>query len=262
MVPALWIAKTGLDAQQTRIGVISNNLANVNTTGFKRGRASFEDLMYQTIRQPGASSSQNSVLPSGLMLGTGVRVVSTEKIHAQGNLVLTENSLDLAIQGRGFFEVELPDGSSGFTRDGSFELDFDGNIVNSSGYKLLNPEITIPRETQNITIGTDGAVSAQVAGESAPRTLDTINLNDFVNPAGLQPIGENIFKETLSSGSPTSARPGQEGLGTLAQGSLESSNVNVVEELVNMIETQRAYEMNSKAIETTDQMLQFVTQTL
>ena len=262
MVPALWIAKTGLDAQQTRIGVISNNLANVNTTGFKRGRASFEDLMYQTIRQPGASSSQNSQLPSGLMLGTGVRVVSTEKIHAQGNAVQTGNSLDLMIQGRGFFEVKLPDDSSGYTRDGSFELDLDGKMVNSSGYELLNESITIPEQAQNITIGSDGVVSVQEAGNNAPTGIGTIQLTDFINPAGLQPIGENLFKETLSSGAPTSAEPGQDGLGTLAQGSLESSNVNVVEELVNMIETQRAYEMNSKAIETTDQMLQFVTQTL
>ena len=262
MVPALWIAKTGLDAQQTRMGVISNNLANVNTTGFKRGRASFEDLMYQTIRQPGASSSQNSQLPSGLMLGTGVRTVSTEKIHAQGNMVQTGNSLDLAVQGRGFFEVELPDGSSGYTRDGSFELNNAGDLVNSSGYRLLNPSIAIPDQTQNITIGSDGVVSIQIAGQSEPTTLETINLTDFINPAGLQPIGENLFRETLSSGSPTTAVPGQEGLGTLAQGALESSNVNVVEELVNMIETQRAYEMNSKAISTTDQMLQYVTQNL
>ncbi len=262
MVPALWIAKTGLDAQQTRIGVISNNLANVNTTGFKRGRASFEDLMYQTVRQPGASSSQNSQLPSGLMLGTGVRVVSTEKIHAQGNAVQTGNSLDLMIQGRGFFEVQLPDGSSGYTRDGSFELNQDGVMVNSSGYSLLNDSIDIEDNALNVTIGSDGVVSVQLPGQSAPSTTGTIQLTDFVNPAGLQPIGENIFKETLSSGAPTAAQPGQQGLGTLAQGSLESSNVNVVEELVNMIETQRAYEMNSKAIETTDQMLQFVTQTL
>ncbi len=262
MVPALWIAKTGLDAQQTRMGVISNNLANVNTTGFKRGRASFEDLMYQTVRQPGASSSQNSELPSGLMLGTGVRVVSTEKIHAQGNAVQTGNSLDLMISGRGFFEIELPDGSSGYTRDGSFELNASGDMVTSSGYKLLNPQINIPEQTQNITVGSDGVVTAQVAGNNAPTTLGTLNLTDFVNPTGLQPIGDNLYRETLASGTPVAAQPGQDGLGILAQGSLESSNVNVVEELVNMIETQRAYEMNSKAISTTDQMLQYVSQNL
>ncbi|MFK8067021.1 MAG: flagellar basal-body rod protein FlgG [Gammaproteobacteria bacterium] len=263
MVPALWIAKTGLDAQQTRMGVISNNLANVSTTGFKRGRASFEDLMYQTVRQPGASSSQNSVLPSGLMLGTGVRTVSTEKIHAQGNMVQTGNSLDLAVQGRGFFEIQLPDGSSGYTRDGSFELrGEDGALVTSSGYQLLNDSIIIEEGAQSVSIGSDGIVTAQFAGENEPRNIGTINLTDFVNPAGLQPIGENAFRETLSSGAPTSAIPGTEGLGTLTQGSLESSNVNVVEELVNMIETQRAYEMNSKAISTTDQMLQYVGQNL
>ncbi len=262
MVPALWIAKTGLDAQQTRIGVISNNLANVSTTGFKRGRASFEDLMYQTVRQPGASSSQNSELPSGLMLGTGVRVVSTEKIHAQGNMVQTGNSLDLAIQGRGFFEIELPDGSSGYTRDGSFELSDEGIMVNSSGYELLNDQIDIDDQAQSVTIGSDGTVTVQVLGQAQPQTVGTINLTDFVNPAGLQPIGENAFRETLASGAPTSAIPGTNGLGLLAQGALESSNVNVVEELVNMIETQRAYEINSKAISTVDQMLQYVGQNL
>ncbi len=261
MVPALWIAKTGLDAQQTRMGVISNNLANVNTTGFKRGRASFEDLMYQTVRQPGASSSQNSELPSGLMLGTGVRTVSTEKIFAQGNMVQTGNSMDLAIQGRGFFEVLLPDGSTGYTRDGSFEINSQGVVVTSSGYEL-QPSITIPEQAQSITIGSDGTVSVQVAGQNAPTVVGTITLTDFINPAGLQPIGENLFKETIASGTPANATPGQEGLGLLSQGALESSNVNVVEELVNMIETQRAYEMNSKAISTTDQMLQYVSQNL
>lgn len=261
MVPALWIAKTGLDAQQTRMGVISNNLANVNTTGFKRGRAAFEDLMYQTVRQPGASSSQNSELPSGLMLGTGVRTVSTEKIFAQGNMVQTGNSMDVAIQGRGFFEVILPDGSAGYSRDGSFEINSQGVVVTSSGYEV-QPSITVPEQAQSVTIGSDGIVSVLVAGNNAPTEIGTITLNDFINPAGLQPIGENLFKETIASGAPTNGTPGQEGLGLLAQGALESSNVNVVEELVNMIETQRAYEMNSKAISTTDQMLQYVSQNL
>lgn len=262
MVPALWIAKTGLDAQQTRMGVISNNLANVNTTGFKRGRASFEDLMYQTVRQPGASSSQDSELPSGLMLGTGVRTVSTEKMFTQGNLVQTGNPLDLAIQGRGFFEVTLPDGSLGYSRDGSFEVNAEGNMVTSSGY-VLSPTINIPEGAQSVTIGTDGTVSVLTAGASAPTNAGTITLADFINPSGLQPVGENLFKETLASGAPQSGgTPGLSGLGTLAQASLESSNVNVVEELVSMIETQRAYEMNSKAIETTDQMLQYVSQSL
>ncbi len=261
MEPALWIAKTGLDAQQTRMAVVSNNLANVNTTGFKRGRASFEDLLYQTVRQPGASSSQNSELPSGLMLGTGVRIVSTEKEFSQGNLVQSDNPLDVAIQGRGFFQILLPDGSLAYTRDGSFEMNSQGVLVTSSGYEL-QPAITVPQETQSLTIGSDGTVSALVAGQSAPTQIGTLQLSDFLNPLGLQPVGENLFKETLSSGTPQTGNPGLSGLGALVQGSLESSNVNVVEELVNMIETQRAYEMNSKAISTVDQMLQYVSQNL
>lgn len=261
MEPALWIAKTGLDAQQTRMAVVSNNLANVNTTGFKRGRASFEDLLYQTVRQPGAASSQTSELPSGLMLGTGVRVVSTEKEFSQGNLVQTGNSLDVAVQGRGFFQILLPDGSLAYTRDGSFEMSSQGLLVTSSGYEL-QPPVTVPPETQSLTIGSDGTVSVLIAGDSAPTEIGTIQLADFLNPLGLQPIGENLFKETLASGTPQPGTPGLNGLGTLVQGSLESSNVNVVEELVNMIETQRAYEMNSKAISTVDQMLQYVSQNL
>jgi flagellar basal-body rod protein FlgG len=261
MEPALWIAKTGLDAQNTRMAIIANNLANVNTTGFKRDRADFEDLLYQTVRQPGASSSQNSELPSGLMLGTGVRIVSTEKNFAQGNIEQTTNALDVAIQGRGFFQILMPDGSISYSRDGSFEMDSQGQIVTSEGY-LLQPAITVPANTLSLTIGSDGTVSALVAGNSTPQQIGNIEMADFVNPLGLQPIGQNLFKETLSSGTAQTGTPGQTGLGTLVQGSLESSNVNVVEELVNMIETQRAYEMNSKAIATVDQMLGFVTQTL
>ena len=261
MEPALWIAKTGLDAQQTRMAVITNNLANVNTTGYKRGRASFEDLLYQTVRQPGASSSQNSELPSGLMLGTGVSIVSTEKEFAQGNLLQTENPLDLAVQGRGFFEIVLPDGSLAYTRDGSFEMNSQGQIVTSTGYEL-QPSVTVPAETLSITVGTDGTVSALVAGSNTPNQIGSIQLSDFINPLGLQPIGGNLFKETFSSGTPQSSTPGLSGVGTVVQGSLESSNVNVVQELVNMIEAQRSYEMNSKAIQTVDQMLQFVSQNL
>lgn len=261
MEPALWIAKTGLDAQQTRMAVISHNLANVNTTGFKRGRASFEDLLYQTVRQPGAQSSQDSQLPSGLMLGTGVRVVATEKVFTQGNIIQTDNALDIAVQGRGFFEILLPDGSQAYTRDGSFKLDNQGQIVTSTGY-TLQPVITVPENTLSLTVGSDGVVSALVAGNTAPTEIGSLQLSDFINPAGLQPIGENLFKETASSGTPLSGTPGLNGLGGLVQGSLESSNVNVVEELVNMIETQRAYEMNSKAISTTDQMLQYVSNNL
>jgi flagellar basal-body rod protein FlgG len=255
MEPALWIAKTGLDAQNTRMGVISNNLANVNTTGFKRDRASFEDLLYQTVRQPGASSSQNSTLPSGLMLGTGTRIVATQKEFAQGNIEQTNNSLDVAIQGRGFFQVLMPDGTLAYSRDGSFELDQNGQIVTSEGYQV-QPTVTVPANTQSLTIGSDGTVSALVAGNSAPTQIGSIQLADFVNPTGLQPIGQNLYKETVSSGTP------QTGLGTTVQGSLESSNVNVVQELVDMIETQRSYEMNSKAISTVDQMLQYVNQNM
>lgn len=258
MHPALWIAKTGLDAQQTQMGVITNNLANVNTTGFKRGRAVFADLLYQTVRQPGAQSSQDSQLPSGLMLGTGVRSVATEKLFTQGNIVQTGNQLDLAVNGRGFFQILLPDGTRAYTRDGSFQLSANGELVNSNGY-ALDPGITIPEQTQSVTIGADGTVSVLVSGESSPTEVGQLQLADFINPAGLQPMGENLFLETAASGDPQAGTPGEDGVGTLVQGSLESSNVNVVEELVNMIETQRAYEMNSKAIATTDEMLAFVT---
>jgi flagellar basal-body rod protein FlgG len=261
MEPALWVAKTGLDAQNTRMQVIAHNLANVNTTGFKRDRASFEDLLYQTVRQPGASSSQASELPSGLMLGTGVRIVATEKNFGQGSIEQTSNPLDVAIQGRGFFQVLMPDGSLSYSRDGSFEMDSQGRLVTSEGY-LVQPAITVPANTLNITVGSDGTVSALVAGNSSPQQIGTLELADFVNPLGLQPMGQNLFKETVSSGTAQTGAPGTTGIGTLIQGSLESSNVNVVEELVNMIETQRAYEMNSKAISTVDQMLGYVSQQL
>ena len=261
MIPALWTAKTGLDAQQTRMSVVSNNLANVNTMGFKRDRAVFEDLLYQNVRQVGAQSSQDTQLPSGLLLGTGVRTVATEKLHTQGNIIQTESSLDMAIQGRGFLQILLPDGTIAYTRDGSFQLNSEGQIVTSSGYSL-QPDITVPENTLSITIGSDGVVSALVAGNIDPTELGNIELADFINPTGLQAIGQNLYRETAASGAPQTGTPGLTGLGTLVQGAVESSNVNVVEELVNMIETQRAYEMNSKAISTTDQMLQYVSQNL
>ncbi|MFT5175263.1 MAG: flagellar basal-body rod protein FlgG [Gammaproteobacteria bacterium] len=254
---ALWIAKTGLDAQQTRMSVVSNNLANVNTTGFKRDRAVFQDLMYQTVQQPGAQSSENTQLPSGLLLGTGVRAAATEKLFTQGSVTQTGNSLDMAINGRGFFEILLPDGTTGYTRDGSFQLDAQGQVVTATGF-LLQPGLTIPANARSVTIGTDGTLSVLEAGNTAPTNVGQIQMSDFINPAGLQSIGGNILLESASSGSPTNGAPGSSGLGTLAQGSLETSNVNVVEELVNMIETQRAYEINSKAISTADSMLQFV----
>lgn len=261
MASALHIAKTGLDAQQTRMSVIANNLSNVGTTGYKKGRPTFEDLLYETVSQPGASSSQNTELPSGLMLGTGVRTVSTAKIFTQGSLVQTENSLDMAVEGRGFFQILLPDGSTAYTRDGAFSMNSQGQLVTSTGYQL-DPAITIPAETLTVTIGADGTVSALVAGSNSPTQVGSVQLADFINPQGLQPIGQNLYKETVSSGSPQAGTPGLNGLGTLRQGNLEGSNVNAVEELVNMIETQRSYEMNSKAIQTVDEMLQFVSQTL
>jgi flagellar basal-body rod protein FlgG len=259
MYPALWIAKTGLDAQQTRMSVVSNNLANVNTTGFKRSRASFEDLLYQNIRQPGGNNTQQNQLPSGLMTGTGVRVVSTEKSFAQGGLLRTDNALDLAINGRGFFEVLLPDGSIAYSRDGSFQINANGEMVTNSGYPL-QPGINIPDGAQSVTIGVDGTVSVTVAGQAAAVQVGNITLTDFINPAGLQAKGENLYLETAASGPATQGTAGVNGLGTLVQGMLESSNVNVVEELVSMIETQRAYEMNAKAISATDQMLAFLNQ--
>jgi flagellar basal-body rod protein FlgG len=261
MNPALWAAKTGLDAQQTRMSVTSNNLANVSTTGFKKGRAVFEDLLYQNVRQVGGSTSQDTVAPTGLSLGTGVRVVATEKSYTQGNMQTTGNSLDVAVNGRGFFQVLLPDGTMGYTRDGNFELNPQGELVTTSGYRV-QPGITIPDGVQSITIGKDGVVTAQSAGESAPTQIGTLQLVDFINPAGLQPKGENILVESAASGTPQTGTPGLNGLGFIEQGSLEASNVNVVEELVNMIETQRAYEMNSKAISTTDQMLSYLTNQL
>lgn len=257
MNPALWIAKTGLEAQQTKMGVVSNNLANVSTNGFKRDRAIFEDLLYQNVRQPGAQSSQDTTLPSGLMRGTGVRTVATEKIHTQGSLVQSENALDMAIQGRGFFQILRPDGSMGYSRDGTFQVDSQGQMVTSNGF-LLQPAITIPANAQSISIGNDGVVTVTEPGNPSPTQVGTVQLADFVNAAGLQPIGQNLFLETAASGSAQVGTAGLEGLGMINQGFLETSNVNVVEEMVNMIETQRAYEINSKAISTADQMLQYI----
>lgn len=261
MITALWSAKTGLDAQQTKMSVISNNLANASTIGFKRDRAVFEDLMYQTVRQAGANSSEESTLPSGLNIGTGVRVVATEKLVTQGNMQTTENPLDLAIQGRGYFEVQLPDGSSAYTRNGEFQVNSEGQVVTANGYQL-QPGLTVPANVQNITIGIDGTVSVLSAGANAPEELGQIQTIDFVNPTGLQPLGGNLFGETAASGAPQAGTPSQDGFGQLLQGSLETSNVNVVEELVNMIETQRAYEINSKAISSTDDMLAYANNNL
>ncbi|MBC7503228.1 MAG: flagellar basal-body rod protein FlgG [Herminiimonas sp.] len=259
MIRSLWISKTGLDAQQTQMDVISNNLANVSTAGFKRSRAVFEDLLYQTLRQPGAQSSQQTQLPSGLQLGTGVRPVATERIFTQGNLQQTSNDKDVAIQGAGFFQVLLPDGTTAYTRDGSFQVDNQGQLVTSSGF-VIQPAITIPAAAQSITVGRDGTVSITQAGTTAPTQVGALQLATFINPAGLESKGENLYVETGASGNANASTPGTNGSGTLSQGYVETSNVNVVEELVNMIQTQRAYEINSKAITTSDQMLQRLTQ--
>jgi flagellar basal-body rod protein FlgG len=254
MIRSLYIAKTGLEAQQTNLDVISNNLANVSTNGFKRSRAVFEDLLYQNVRQPGAQSSQQTALPSGMQLGTGVRTVATERIHTQGNPQSTGNAKDLMINGSGFFSVLMPDGTTAYTRDGGFQSDSNGQMVTSSGY-VIQPAITIPANATSITVGRDGAVSVTTAGTSAPTQIGTIQVTTFVNPAGLESKGENLYVETGSSGSPNANTPGTNGAGVVQQGFVESSNVNVVEEMVNMIQTQRAYEINSKAITTSDQML-------
>ena len=261
MVPALWVAKTGLDAQQTRMQVISNNLANVNTNGFKRDRAVFEDLLYQNVRQTGAQSSQDTELPSGLLLGTGVRTVATQKLHTQGNIVNTENNLDMAITGRGFYQVLLPDGDIGYSRDGAFQLDDTGQIVTAGGFPI-QPSLTVPSDALSVSVSSDGIVSVRTPGSPTPSQIGSLQLADFVNPAGLQADGNNLYLETAASGSPTIGTPGLNGVGTIVQGALETSNVNVVTELVNMIETQRAYEMNSKAIQTNDEMLQFIANAL
>lgn len=259
MIRSLWTAKTGLEAQQFNVDVISNNLANVSTNGFKRQRPVFEDLLYQVIRQPGAQTSQLNQVPSGLQLGTGVRPVATARIFTSGNLQQTGNSLDLAINGQGFFQILRPDGTTAYTRDGSFQLDNQGNVVTSSGYPV-QPGITIPPNTITITIGNDGTVTALVAGSQTPTQVGTVQLANFTNPGGLQALGENLFLETASSGAPQVNQPGSNGLGVINQGFVETSNVSVTEELVNLITAQRAFEINSRSIQSSDQMLQRLTQ--
>jgi len=254
---ALWSAKTGLDAQNTQMAVIANNLANANTTGYKSDRAAFQDLLYQNVRQVGAQSTQNTQYSTGLTLGTGVRIVATEKDYTQGSVTQTNGSLDLSISGRGFFQITMPDGTLAYSRDGSLSLDSQGNVVTASGYPL-SPAITIPAGTQSVTIGTDGVVSA-VSATSKTTQIGQVQLADFINEQGLQPTGNNLLVESAASGAPQAGTPGTNGLGTVQQGSIETSNVNTVTELVNMITCQRAYEMNSKAITTTDQMLEYLT---
>lgn len=259
MMRSLYIAKTGLEAQQTNLDVCTNNLANVSTNGFKKSRAVFEDLLYQNVRQPGAQSSQQTQLPSGLQLGTGVRTVATERIHTQGNPQQTGNDKDIMVNGSGYFQVLLPDGTQAYTRDGSFQTDSNGQLVTSSGY-VLQPPITVPNNALSLTVGSDGTVSVTTQGQSAPTQIGSIQLATFVNPAGLDSRGENLYVETGSSGTANTNTPGTNGTGVLMQGYVETSNVNVVEEMVNMIQIQRSYELNSKAITTSDQMLQKITQ--
>ncbi len=261
MTPALWAAMTGLDAQQTRMSNIANNLSNSSTTGFKAGRVAFEDLLYQTVKQVGGLSSQQTQLPSGLMLGSGVRVVATQKLFEQGSILPTGNELDVAIEGEGFFRVLLPDGTPAYTRDGAFQRDAFGNVVTSSGYQL-DPPINIPQDALSVTIGVDGVVSVQRQGQAEATQQGTLALYNFVNPAGLQPRGENLFVPTAASGPEAAGTPGLNGLGLIRSQAIEGSNVNVVEELVSMIETQRAYEINSRVISPNDQMLQFLSNNL
>ena len=255
MMRSLWIAKTGMEAQQTQLDNISHNLANVATNGYKRSHAVFEDLIYQNLRQSGANTTEQTVLPTGLQVGLGVRPVATARIYTQGNLQQTSNNLDLAIKGDGFFQIQMPDGTTAYTRDGSFQLNANGQMVTSNGYTVL-PGITIPNNAQSLTIGNDGTVSVTLPGQTAAQTVGQLQLANFVNPAGLDPKGQNLFAETAASGAPQQGTPTSTNLGSLSQGFVETSNVNVVQELVTMIQTQRAYELNSKAIQTSDQMLQ------
>ncbi|GAB3285960.1 flagellar basal-body rod protein FlgG [Parahaliea aestuarii] len=254
MIKSLWTSKTGLESQQVKLDVIANNLANVSTNGFKKSRAVFEDLLYQNLRQPGAQNDVQNTLPSGMQVGTGVRPVATERLHTQGNLENTGNSRDLAINGRGFFQVMMPDGTTAYTRDGSFQLDQNGQMVTSSGYPL-EPVIIIPENALSITIGRDGIVSVTEPGSSLNNQVGQLTISTFVNPTGLESVGENLYLETQSSGLRTESLPGLNGAGVLYQSYAETSNVNVVEEMVNMIQTQRAYELNSKAVQTSDEML-------
>ena len=259
MIRSLWISKTGMDAQQTQLDVVSNNLANVNTTGFKRSRAVFEDLLYQNAREPGAQSSQQTTLPSGLQIGTGTRVVTTERLHTQGNLTKTGNSTDVAINGNGFFQVQMPDGTLAYTRDGNFQINAQGQLVTSSGYPV-QPAVTVPQNATSLTVGKDGVVTVTMPGTVNNTQVGTFQLANFINPAGLRSLGENLYAETEASGTANLANPGSNGVGALNQNYVETSNVNVVEEMIQMIQTQRAYEINSKAVQTADRMLEKVAQ--
>lgn len=254
MIKSLWTSKTGLESQQVKLDVISNNLANVSTNGFKQSRAVFEDLLYQNMRQPGAQNNIQDRLPSGMQVGTGVRPVATERLHTQGGLEQTSNSRDLAINGQGFFQVLMPDGSTAYTRDGSFQLNENGQMVTANGYPL-EPAIILPANALSVSVGEDGVVTVTEPGSSQDNQVGQITLSTFVNPTGLESLGGNLYAETTSSGPRNESMPGMNGAGSLYQGYVETSNVNVVEEMVSMIQTQRAYEINSKAVQTSDEML-------
>lgn len=254
MIPALWICKTGLDAQQTNISVTSNNLANASTVGYKKSRAIFEDLLYQKINQPGGRSSADTFLPEGLMIGAGSRVVATQKDFSQGDVETTDNSLDLLINGDGFFQIQLPDGTTAYSRNGQFTHNEEGILVTADGNILL-PQITIPENATGITVSTNGNVSVQTADATQATDIGQIAVSNFINPAGLEPIGNNLYLETSASGAPIAGTAGENGFGTIRQGQLETSNVKVTEELVNLIQAQRVYEMNSKVLTTVDTMM-------
>jgi flagellar basal-body rod protein FlgG len=255
MIRSLWISKTGMEAQQMQLDTISNNLANVSTNGYKQAHAVFEDLIYQNLRQAGANSSEQTQLPTGLQLGLGTHAVATARNFSQGSLQQTSNNLDIAIKGGGFFQIQMPDGTTAYTRDGSFQLNSSGQLVTNNGF-VVQPGITIPAQAQSVTIANDGTVSVTLPGQTGAQTVGTLQTANFVNPAGLDPLGGNLYAETDASGTASTGSPGSNGLGSLQQGFVETSNVNVVQELVSMIQTQRAYEMNSKAVQTSDQMLQ------
>ncbi len=259
MIRSLWIAKTGMEGQQMKLDAISNNLANVGTNGFKREGVLFEDLMYQNLRPAGAASAEGAQLPTGLQVGLGVKVTASVRNFNQGALTQTSNPLDVAIKGAGFLQVQMPDGTTGYTRDGALQVDANGTIVTSAGYTVM-PGITIPADSTSVSIAANGTVSATIAGQTNATTLGQFQLANFINPAGLSSKGGNLYGETPASGTANVATPGSSGLGQLQGGFVEGSNVNVVEELVSMIATQRAYELNSKAVQTSDQMLQKLAQ--
>jgi flagellar basal-body rod protein FlgG len=252
---ALWTAATGMQAQQLTLDVVSNNLANVQTAGFKRSRVDFQDLVYEILQAPGTASAQGQEIPSGFQVGHGSRAVATQRLFIKGDLQQTGNTLDLAIEGDGFFQIQQPGGDIAYTRAGAFKKDSQGRMVTSDGF-TLDPEITLPQNATSVTVGVDGTVSVTIAGQQQPQQVGTIQLARFTNPAGLQSLGRNLFIPTQASGDATQGTPGQDGLGTLIQGFVESSNVNVVEEMVGLIVTQRAYEINSRAIRTADEMMQ------